>query len=52
LGTSKLTFLRSDGAQSEATYDGESILADTADAAIHIVDQLAPPLFLPMISGD
>ena len=52
LGTSKLTFLRSDGAQSEATYDGESILADTADVAIHIVDQLAPPLFLPMISGD
>ena len=52
LGTSKLTFLRSDGAQSEATYDGESILADTADAAIHIVDQLAPPLFLPIISGD
>ena len=52
LGTSKLTFLRSDGAQSEATYDGESILADTADVAIHIVDQLAPPLFLPMISSD
>ncbi|MFZ4850361.1 MAG: S8 family serine peptidase [Caldilinea sp.] len=52
LGSSTLTFLHSDGAQSEATYDGESILADTADVAIHIVDQLAPPLFLPMISGD
>ncbi len=52
LGSSTLTFLHSDGAQSEATYEGESIPADTADVAIRIVDQLAPPLFLPMISGD
>jgi formylglycine-generating enzyme required for sulfatase activity len=52
LGSSTLTFLHSDGAQSEATYEGESIPADTADVAIRTVDQLAPPLFLPMISGD